>query len=159
MQNNQEARYDRVYKSYCKSTADNTMPVYTDSRSIKNKIYEEYRKNDTELNSLFFDFQVKMPEKELLKIYSEVVHVIDGDDVMKLEDVKIQSSDFSTNTIIGRKMDLIPEGQYEEIYEGSFKDFLESFNNREKETGIYRITLIAENALKIVSGYKLDFVW
>ena len=134
-------------KAIAKSTADNTMPVYTDSRSIKNKIYEEYRKNDTELNSLFFDFQVKMPEKELLKIYSEVVHVIDGDDVMKLEDV------------IGRKMDLIPEGQYEEIYEGSFKDFLESFNNREKETGIYRITLIAENALKIVSGYKLDFVW
>lgn len=146
-------------KAIAKSTADNTMPVYTDSRSIKNKIYEEYRKNDTELNSLFFDFQVKMPEKELLKIYSEVVHVIDGNDVMKLEDVKIQSSDFSTNTIIGRKMDLIPEGQYEEIYEGSFKDFLESFNNREKETGIYRITLIAENALKIVSGYKLDFVW
>lgn len=146
-------------KAIAKSTADNTMPVYTDSRSIKNKIYEEYRKNDTELNSLFFDFQVKMPEKELLKIYSEVVHVIDGDDVMKLEDVKIQSSDFSTNTIIGRKMDLIQEGQYEEIYEGSFKDFLESFNNREKETGIYRITLIAENALKIVSGYKLDFVW
>ena len=146
-------------KAIAKSTADNTMPVYTDSRSIKNKIYEEYRKNDTELNSLFFDFQVKMPEKELLKIYSEVVHVIDGDDVMKLEDVKIQSSDFSTNTIIGRKMDLIPEGQYEEIYEGSFKDFLESFNNREKETGLYRITLIAENALKIVSGYKLNFVW
>lgn len=146
-------------KAIAKSTADNTMPVYTDSRSIKNKIYEEYRKNDTELNSLFFDFQVKMPEKELLKIYSEVVHVIDGDDIMKLEDVKIQSSDFSTNTIIGRKMDLIPEGQYEEIYEGSFKDFLESFNNREKETGLYRITLIAENALKIVSGYKLDFVW
>lgn len=146
-------------KAIAKSTADNTMPVYTDSKSIKNKIYEEYRKNDTELNSLFFDFQVKMPKKELLKIYSEVVHVIDGDDVMKLEDVKIQSSDFSTNTIIGRKMDLIPEGQYEEIYEGSFKDFLESFNNREKETGLYRITLIAENALKIVSGYKLDFVW
>lgn len=149
----------KCIKTAAKNTADNTMPVYTDSRSIKNKIYEEYRKNDTELNSLFFDFQVKMPEKELLKIYSEVVHVIDGDDVMKLEDVKIQSSDFSTNTIIGRKMDLIPEGQYEEIYEGSFKDFLESFNNREKETGIYRITLIAENALKIVSGYKLDFVW
>ena len=146
-------------KAIAKSTADNTMPVYTDSRSIKNKIYEEYRKNDTELNSLFFDFQVKMPEKELLKIYSEVVHVIDGDDVMKLEDVKIQSSDFSTNTIIGRRMDLITEEQYEEIYEGSFKEFLESFNNREKETGIYRITLIAENALKIVSGYKLDFVW
>lgn len=146
-------------KAAAKNAVDNTMPVYTDSRSIKNKIYEEYRKNDTELNSLFFDFQVKMPEKELLKIYSEVVHVINGDDVIKLEDVKIQSSNFSTNTIIGRKMDLIPEGQYEEIYEGSFKDFLESFNNREKETGIYRITLIAENALKIVSGYKLDFVW
>ena len=140
----------KCIKTAAKNTADNTMPVYTDSRSIKNKIYEEYRKYDTELNSLFFDFQVKMPEKELLKIYSDVV---------KLEDAKIQSSGFSTNTIIGRRMDLIPEGQYEEIYEGSFKEFLESFNNREKETGIYRITLIAENALKIVSGYKLDFVW
>lgn len=149
----------KCIKTAAKNTADNTMPVYTDSRSIKNKIYEEYRKYDTELNSLFFDFQVKMPEKELLKIYSEVVHVINGDDVVKLEDAKIQSSGFSTNTIIGRRMDLIPEGQYEEIYEGSFKEFLESFNNREKETGIYRITLIAENVLKIVSGYKLDFVW
>lgn len=146
-------------KAIAKSMADNAMPVYTDSRSIKNKIYEEYRKYDTELNSLFFDFQVKMPKKELLKIYSEVVHVINGDDVVKLEDVKIQSSNFSTNAIIGKRMDLIPEGQYEEIYEGSFKEFLESFNNREKETGIYRMTLIAENALKIVSGYKLDFVW
>lgn len=149
----------KCIKTAAKNTADNTMPVYTDSRSIKNKIYEEYRKYDTELNSLFFDFQVKMPKKELLKIYSEVVHVINGDDVVKLEDVKIQLSDFSTNTIIGRRMDLIAEGQYEEIYKGSFKEFLESFNNREKETGIYRITLIAENALKIVSGYKLDFVW
>lgn len=149
----------KCIKTVAKNTADNTMPVYTDSRSIKNKIYEEYRKYDTELNSLFFDFQVKMPKKELLKIYSEVIHVINGDDVVKLEDVKIQLSDFSTNTIIGRRMDLIAEGQYEEIYEGSFKEFLESFNNREKETGIYRITLIAENALKIVSGYKLDFVW
>lgn len=149
----------KCIKTAAKNTADNTMPVYTDSRSIKNKIYEECRKYDTELNSLFFDFQVKMPKKELLKIYSEVVHVINGDDVVKLEDVKIQLSDFSTNTIIGRRMDLIAEGQYEEIYEGSFKEFLESFNNREKETGIYRITLIAENALKIVSGYKLDFVW
>lgn len=149
----------KCIKTVAKNTADNTMPVYTDSRSIKNKIYEEYRKYDTELNSLFFDFQVKMPKKELLKIYSEVVHVINGDDVVKLEDVKIQLSNFSTNTIIGRRMDLIAEGQYEEIYEGSFKEFLESFNNREKETGIYRITLIAENALKIVSGYKLDFVW
>lgn len=149
----------KCIKTAAKNTADNTMPVYTDSRSIKNKIYEEYRKYDTELNSLFFDFQVKMPEKELLKIYSEVVHVINGDDVAKLEDVKIQLSDFSTNTIIGKRMNLIAEGQYEEIYEGSFKEFLESFNNREKETGIYRITLIAENALKIVSGYKLDFVW
>ena len=149
----------KCIKTAAKNTADNTMPVYTDSRSIKNKIYEECRKYDTELNSLFFDFQVKMPKKELLKIYSEVVHVINGDDVVKLEDVKIQLSDFSTNTIIGRRMDLIAEGQYEEIYEGSFKEFLESFNNREKETGIYRITLIAENALKLVSGYKLDFVW
>lgn len=149
----------KCIKTAAKNTADNTMPVYTDSRSIKNKIYEECRKYDTELNSLFFDFQVKMPKKELLKIYSEVVHVINGDDVVKLEDVKIQLSDFSTNTIIGRRMDLIAEGQYEEIYEGSFKEFLESFNYREKETGIYRITLIAENALKIVSGYKLDFVW
>ena len=149
----------KCIKTATKNTTDNTMPVYTDSRSIKNKVYEEYRKHDTELNSLFFDFQVKMPEKELLKIYSEVVHVINGDDVVKLEDVKIQLSDFSTNTIIGRRMDLIAEGQYEEIYEGSFKEFLESFNNREKETGIYRITLIAENALKIVSRYKLDFVW
>ena len=149
----------KCIKTAAKNTADNTMPVYTDSRSIKNKIYEEYRKYDTELNSLFFDFQVKMPEKELLKIYSEVVHGINGDDVAKLEDVKIQLSDFSTNTIIGKRMDLIAEGQYEEIYEGNFKEFLESFNNREKETGIYRITLIAENALKIVSGYKLDFVW
>ena len=57
----------KCIKTAAKNTADNTMPVYTDSRSIKNKIYEEYRKYDTELNSLFFDFQVETASRNWKK--------------------------------------------------------------------------------------------
>lgn len=89
-----------------------------------------------------------MPEKELLKIYSEVVHVINGDDVVKLEDAKIQSSGFRQTQLLAEEWIWSQRDSMKKFMKGVLNEFLESFNNREKETGIYRITLIAENVLK-----------
>lgn len=132
--------------------------VYTNEEEIENRVYEDYRKYDTELNSLFFDFQVKAPEKVLLETYAEIQHTINGDYVIRLEDPEIEETGDCDNNIWGKEVDLIPEGEYEDIYEGNYKDFLESFNGRELETGLCRV-MESEGKGDLSGGVKLDFVF
>ena len=42
--------------------------VYTSKEDIINHVLNEYRKYDTELNNLFFDFHVRLKEKILLNL-------------------------------------------------------------------------------------------
>ena len=44
------------------------------------------------------------------------------------------------------------------IYEGNYKDFLESFNGRELETGICRL-MDSEMDGDVVKGTQLAFIW
>ena len=47
--------------------------IYTTISEIKQRVYDDYHAEDTELNSLFFDFKVaNIPEKELLEAYAEL---------------------------------------------------------------------------------------
>lgn len=132
--------------------------VYTDPQEIENKVLDDYRENDVELNSLFFDFDVKLEKKALIEIYASLQHIINGDTVMRLENPIIEQIDENACNIWGTEMELIPEGKYEDIYEGNFKDFLESFNDKELETGFCRIIDVKENN-DLIGGEKCDFVF
>ncbi len=134
--------------------------VYTDIDSIRNKVYDDYRKYATELNGLFFDFEVDMLTKaQLLQLYASIQKAINGDDVMRLEDVIIEGNEPNDMHIWGKEAEnFIPEGKYQEIYKGNYKDFLESFNDRETETGFCRV-LEAEEKGDLIGGDKLDFVY
>lgn len=131
--------------------------IYTNADDIKNYIIEDYRKYATELNSLFFDFEVDgLTEAELLELYAYIQKLINGDYVMRLTDVVLEDDD---STIWGKKADtFIPEGEYQEIYKGNYKDFLESFNDHELETGFCRVMDVEEKG-DLIGGDKLDFVF
>lgn len=132
--------------------------IYTTENEIENHVYDEYRKYDTELNGLFFDFPVKAPEKVLLFAYANIQKNINGDSVMRLENPEIEETNEPNDNIWGKDVDLIPEGEYEDIYEGNMKDFLESFNGRELETGLCRVMDVEEKG-ELIGGIKLDFVF
>lgn len=132
--------------------------VHTDIEEIKNRIYEDYRKYDTELNSLFFDFRVKASKKALLEAYAEIQHTINGDYVIRLEDPEIEKINDCDSNIWGKEVDLIPEGEYEDIYCGNYRDFLESFNDKELETGLCRV-MESEERGDLIGGEKLDFIF
>ena len=89
--------------------------VITSRIDMLNKVIEDYRKEDTELCSLFFDFPVKMTKAEILETYAELQEIINGDIVVRIEGGQEQE-------------ELIPAGKFNERYEGNCKEFLESFN-------------------------------
>ena len=139
---------------------ENKCPIYPDSGRIvyekhyyiktgselENYILEEYLKDNVELSSLFFDVMVSMKEKEILETYQSLQSIINGDCVMRLENIK---SDEDGNVIDGDEAEeFIPEGYYEDVFTGNCKDFLESFNGREAETGLCRYD----------EGELLDFI-
>lgn len=134
--------------------------VITTPQELKNHVKSEYAKYDTELNSLFFDIQVKMPQYDILQAYACIQKEINGDEVIRLSDpaINAENTELPTiQTIRGTKEQLIPENCYTDIYEGNCKDFLESFNDQELETGLCRIMDITEKE-GVIDGIKLDFI-
>lgn len=136
---------------------ENKNKIYTNAEDIKNKVLSDYQRESSELTSLFFDFDVELPEKELLSVYAEIVDTINGDVVLRLENVKTGEEN-NIDKVWGAQLDLIPEGRYEYTYSGNYKDFLESFNDQEEKTGLYRVMDIEKND-NLVGGIKLDFIW
>lgn len=143
------------------------MNVYENKEDVYKRVIDDYRKNDTELNGLFFDFPVKMKAKDLLQVYTDIQHDINGDYVVRLKDFRIVTSEDSEDSvIIGTEVDLIPEGEYEYTYEGNMRDFLEYFNGEVEETGLCRIMDLEEDiqdfeikTLNKTSGFLLDFLF
>lgn len=126
---------------------------------IENKVFEDYRNDAVEFSALFCDFNVKLTERELLETYFEIIHQINGDYVIRLDNFTYDKTDENI-TVTGHEAEkLIPEGMYENIYEGNYKDFLESFNGKELATGFFRFMEVEENEEGIISGEPLDFIW
>lgn len=108
--------------------------VLTSADELEDYILSEYDKYDTELNSLFFDVQVNMLEREILEAYKSIQLLINGDFVGRYHVVNQDGE-----LLIGDEYDdFIPEGKYRSIYTGKAKDFLEWFNGREESTGFCR---------------------
>ena len=88
-------------------------------------VRNDYMKYDQELSSLHFDVKVRMPKRDILETYKYLQKDINGDEVVRLVN-GVESSIF------------IPRGEYKDIFNGNCKDFLESFNEKEAETGFCR---------------------
>ena len=55
------------------------------SQELYEHVMSEYKKYDTELNSLFFDFPVHMSKSDILVTYEHLQHDINGDCIIKLK--------------------------------------------------------------------------
>lgn len=129
--------------------------IYTSISEIKQRVYDNYHAEDTELNSLFFDFEVaNIPEKELLEAYAELQMQINGDYVVRLKPLQIKN-----DIVTGIEVPLIPEHTYENLYSGNLKDFLEYFNQLEEKTGLCRVDILCEHENGQSSGELLQFIW
>lgn len=99
-------------------------------------VKNDYMNYDQELSSLHFDVNVCMRKRDILEVYRQLQKDINGDEVVRL-----------VNGV--EREDFIPKGEYKDVFEGNCKDFLESFNGREYETGFCRYN----------GEEQLDFIW
>ena len=135
----------------------------SNQKDLYNYVTTEYQKYDVELNSLFFDFPVHMLMSDILTAYEILQHDINGDLVIKLKNPQIETTE---NGIFIWGSEMEPLGlDNDVIYTGNCKDFLESFNDKELETGICRIDEILvpenydnQNKKGQIGGLKFDFV-
>lgn len=139
-------------KAVCRETA------LTDKNSIIDKVCINYRKYDTELTSLFFDFPVKADKNLLLEAYAHIQKACNGDTVVRLIN-PVLTKNGDEKELEGKKMDSFFTKDENGIYEGNYKDFLESFNGRELETGICRLIDIEMDGNTTIKGSLLDFIW
>ena len=138
-------------KAVCRKTA------LTDKNSIIDKVCINYREYDTELTSLFFDFPVKADKNLLLEAYAHIQKACNGDTVVRLIN-PVLTKNGEEKELEGEKMDAFFTEEENGIYEGNYKDFLESFNGRELETGICRL-MDSEMDWDTTKGSLLDFIW
>lgn len=140
------------------------MKIIKNSQELYEHVMSEYKKDDEELNSLFFDFPVRMFKSDILTAYKHLQHDINGDYVGKLKNPKQKVLDNEDIIIYGDSEESLT-AEYDEVYDGNCKDFLESFNDKELETGLCRIDefLVIENfnpeiQKGKVGGVKFDFI-
>ncbi len=127
------------------------------TQQIYESVMADYNANATELCDSYFDFHVKAKKKDLLEIYKMIQKRINGDDVLALKNESIENMG-SDQWVLGTvsSFDEIPE--LHEVFDGNFKELLNSYNNSESKTHLYRI-MDAEFDKKEVTGIKLDFIY
>lgn len=140
------------------------MEIIKTSQELYEHVMSEYKKDDEELNSLFFDFPVHMFKSDILAAYKRLQHDINGDYIVRLKNPKQEILNNGDIIIYGDSEEPLT-AEYDEIYDGNCKDFLESFNDKELETGLCRIDefLVIENfnpetQKGKVGGVKFDFI-
>ena len=116
--------YGFCVRSYSVSFLDTESTVNSISGLVEKVVdrYTDYD-NDTELNSLFFDFPVSMKKKDILQAYGEIQSKINGDIVEQAKDGQ---------NIPYYETCFADEPEFQEIYTGNCKEFLESFNDRDQ---------------------------
>ncbi len=96
-----------------------TDKVFTDVKELVNFVCEDYHRYDTELNSLFFNFNVRMKKRDILLAYSEIQDIINEDSIVYIGGfMNIDIDGYFEND----------DADYTDIYEGNCMEFLESFN-------------------------------
>lgn len=115
-------------------------------------VMTEYYNHSVELNSEYFDVQVDMRKRDILRAYKKLQYDINGDAVVQLKSEVI----FNENKIAGINLTFAKDKQYSERYIGNCKKFLEDIMNNESKYHFYRI-MNEEHNENIIGGIKLDF--
>jgi len=97
--------------------------VITSPEEMYEHVMSQYMKGDTELNSMFFDFDVRMSVRDILVTYAKLQEDINGDMVLRMENWKIKEGRGGAEDL------LLSSKEYDEIYFGNCKDYLESVDN------------------------------
>lgn len=134
------------------------MKTLKTAKELYDYVTQEYRKYDTELNGLFFDVPVQMPQYEILRAYQQLQEDINGDDVVLLKDETEFVLHGGETGIFGTVIPIVAGSGFDEIYTGNCKEFLESFNDQEEESHLYRLDDTVKNGNNI-GGEKLLFVF
>ena len=116
-------------------------------------IISEYYNHSVELNSEYFDIQVDMRKRDILRAYKKLQYDINGDAVVQLKSEVI----FDENKIAGINLTFAKDKQYSQRYKGNCKDFLEDIMNNESKHHFYRLMDEERNG-NIIGGIKLDFI-
>lgn len=131
---------------------------FTDPDEMRDFVIALYSLSDQEFTSLCMDFQVEMSRKDILDVYTDLMSEINGDVVIHGELVK----QIDDNHVVIKEI----EGFHNNtVFKGNCKDFLEAFNDRESETGWYRVIedddLCEEYNIGDdgTAGELLQFVW
>ena len=129
--------------------------MITNSSDLYNKVIDDYMEHDTELNSDFFDFDVRMLVKDIMTTYKQLQSSINGDMVISLAEPVITHQPFDTY-ITGKEQDLMTLLDEEKIYEGNLKMLLLAFSEHDDEIGIYRLMDVEPTDDGKITGIKLD---
>ena len=133
--------------------------MLTTYEQVRQKVRKEYFSEDTALNSEYFNFEVRMSQGELMRVNADLQEEINGD-IVTLIDNPIMVGQFNGDiTIFGFEKE-IDDNFMREFYEGNMKEFLESFNGKEQETGWCRIMDFDDNyrGTGMVGGTRLLFI-
>ena len=90
--------------------------MITSISDLINHATSEYIKDDVEFSASFFDVEVSMPKKNIIYAYAECQTKINSDECVCIDKGM-------------RLEDIIPAGEFEDIYTGNCKDFLLTLNN------------------------------
>lgn len=133
--------------------------MFTTYEQVRQKVIKDYFAEDTALGASFFDFEVRMSKGELMRVYADLQEEINGDIVTIIDKPVVVRKFNGDITIFGFEKE-IDDCFLHDIYEGNMKDFLESFNEREQETGWCRIMDFDDNykGTSMVGGTKLLFI-
>lgn len=133
--------------------------MLTKYEQVRKKVREEYFSSDTALNSAYFDFDVRMSQGEIMRAYADLQEEINGDIVIIIDKPVIVAAFNGDSTIFGFEKE-IDDNFMREFYEGNMKEFLESFNGKEQETGWCRIMDFDDNyrGTGMVGGTRLLFI-
>jgi len=118
---------DKIVTFVLESLYDAENAVITTAKFMYDFVCHEYRNESVELNSLFFDFKVHMKKSDILLAYAALQNDINGDKVVRYENSIKQEGE-------GLFDALIPSGEpeFDEIYEGNCKDYLENLNGQDR---------------------------
>lgn len=100
-----------------------------------------------------------MTRKDLMDAYIELQKTINGDIVIRLTNVELDIDSNETDVYIWGDESEPYDDSYNELYEGNMKDFLESFNDEELNTGWCRIDETMTRNDGKIGGIKFDFVF
>ena len=92
----------------------------TNINDFVNRVISDYNKDSVELNALFFDFPVTMKKADIIRAYAQCQYKINGDLIARESD---DDRCFFANPRF------IKEGEFDEYYTGSARDFLTTINH------------------------------